>query len=174
MTVNTAGGEAAPLRVGVVGLAGWARCTPAPTCWLRQHYPDTARRPVLVAVADNAADGLVAAAAEAFGFSDVHSDWRELVARDDLDVGQVTGPNFLHSNTLVTERSRGQGQRGRRASTDAKCRATTGRQGGTQRPNRETHRRMGTSHIVHISSGLSDAELAALSFHRLRWPVFPL
>ena len=34
------------------------------------------------------------ARAPAYGFGDVHADWRELVARDDLDLVSVTGPEL--------------------------------------------------------------------------------
>src|SRR3954452_23202190 len=107
MSVNTGGGEAAPLRIGVVGLGWMGQVHSRAYLRLRQHYPDAPRRPVLVAVADNGADGRVAAAAEAFGFSDLHSDWRELVERDDLDVVSVTGPNFLHRDVGVAAAASG-------------------------------------------------------------------
>ena len=38
----------------------------------------------------------------AFGFRDVHADWKELVARDDIDVVSVTGPNFIHRDVSVS------------------------------------------------------------------------
>lgn len=95
-----------PLRVGIVGF-GWMGQVHA-RAYLRvaQHYPSLPAsggsvRPELVAVADNAADSRLAAAVAAYGFSDVHADWRELVARDDLDVVSVTGPNFIHREVGV-------------------------------------------------------------------------
>jgi predicted dehydrogenase len=107
MTVTSGGAQAAPLRIGVVGLGWMGQVHSRAYLRLRQHYPDAPRRPVLVAAADNAADGRVAAAAEAFGFSDLHSDWRELVERDDLDVVSVTGPNFLHRDVGVAAAASG-------------------------------------------------------------------
>ena len=68
---------------------------------LRQHYVDLPVAPVLVAVADNAADDRLAAAVSAYGFTDVHADWPDLVARPDLDVICVTGPNFIHRDVGV-------------------------------------------------------------------------
>ena len=68
---------------------------------LRQHYPDAPLTPVLVAVADNAADTRLAQAVAAYGFSTVHADWAELVARDDLDLVSITGPNFIHRDVAV-------------------------------------------------------------------------
>jgi predicted dehydrogenase len=68
---------------------------------LRQHYPDSPLAPVLVAVADNAADTRLAHAVAAYGFSAAYVDWPELVARDDLDLVSITGPNFLHRDVAV-------------------------------------------------------------------------
>ena len=31
----------------------------------------------------------------------MHADWRDLVARDDIDVVSVTGPNFIHREVAV-------------------------------------------------------------------------
>jgi predicted dehydrogenase len=89
------------LRVGVVGF-GWMGQVHARS-WLRlrQHYPDAALRPVLVAVADNAGDDRLASAVAAYGFSDVHATWPELIARDDIDVVSITGPNFIHREVGV-------------------------------------------------------------------------
>ena len=56
---------------------------------------------MLVAVADNAGDTRLASAVQAFGFSDVHADWRELIARDDIDLVSITGPNFIHRDVAV-------------------------------------------------------------------------
>jgi predicted dehydrogenase len=101
MTTTTHTSEPAPLRVGVVGFGWMGQVHSRAYLRLLQHYPDAPLRPVLVAVADNAADTRLASAVHAFGFADVHSDWRELVAREDLDVVSVTGPNFLHRDVAV-------------------------------------------------------------------------
>lgn len=91
----------APLRVGIVGLGWMGQVHARAYLRLRQHYLDALRSPVLVAVADNAADARLEAAVAAFGFEDVHTDWHELVERDDIDVVSVTGPNFLHRDVGI-------------------------------------------------------------------------
>jgi len=68
---------------------------------LVQHYSDLPLRPELVAVSDNADDDRTAQAMQAFGFTDIHRDWRELVERPDLDVVSITGPNFIHRDVAV-------------------------------------------------------------------------
>ncbi len=90
-----------PLRVGIVGFGWMGQVHARAYTRLAQHYLDLPVRPQLIAVADNAADTRLAAAVAAFGFDDVHADWRELVARDDIDVVSVTGPNFIHRDVSV-------------------------------------------------------------------------
>jgi predicted dehydrogenase len=63
---------------------------------LRQHYSEAPLKPTLVAVADNAVDDRLAHAIDTFGFRDAHANWRDLVAREDINVVSVTGPNFIH------------------------------------------------------------------------------
>src|SRR5919199_3332993 len=109
MTVTTtppASGPA-PLRVGVVGLGWMGQVHSRAYLRLPQHYLDAPLRPMLVAVADNAPDDRLRAGAQAFGFTDVHRDWRELVARDDLDLVSITGPNFLHRDVAVAAAASG-------------------------------------------------------------------
>jgi predicted dehydrogenase len=94
-------GKPQPLGVGIVGFGWMGQVHARAYARLRQHYPDAPLAPVLVAVADNAADTRLANAVAAYGFSAVHADWPELVARDDLDLISVTGPNFLHRDVAV-------------------------------------------------------------------------
>ena len=90
-----------PLRVGVVGLGWMGQVHARAYTRVGQHYLDAPLRPVLVAVADNAGDARLARTVAAYGFTDVHADWRELVARDDIDVVSITGPNFIHRDVAV-------------------------------------------------------------------------
>jgi predicted dehydrogenase len=94
-------GEPRPLRVGIVGFGWMGQVHARAYARLRQHYPDAPLAPVLVAVADNAPDNRLAQAVAAYGFSDVHTDWSELVGRADLDLVSVTGPNFVHRDVAV-------------------------------------------------------------------------
>ena len=92
---------AAPLRVGIVGFGWMGQVHARAYARLRQHYPRTPLTPTLVAVADNAADTRLADAVAAYGFAETHADWRDLVARDDLDLISITGPNFIHRDVAV-------------------------------------------------------------------------
>ena len=89
------------LRVGVVGFGWMGQVHARALSRLLQHYPDAPLRPRLVAVADTATDDRAQRAAQVFGFERQVSDWRELVAMDDLDLVCVTGPNFIHRDVAV-------------------------------------------------------------------------
>ncbi|KAA1400024.1 Gfo/Idh/MocA family protein [Aeromicrobium ginsengisoli] len=91
----------AELRVGIVGLGWMGQVHARALSRLTQHYTDSPLRPRLVAVADPADDDRTERAAQAFGFEHQVTDWRELVARDDIDLVCVTGPNFIHHDVAV-------------------------------------------------------------------------
>ena len=99
--VNNSSEESAVLRVGIVGWGWMGQVHARAYSRLLQHYPETPLRPVLAAVADNASDERLNAAANTFGFEAAHSDWRDLIARDDIDAVSVTGPNFIHRDVAV-------------------------------------------------------------------------
>ncbi len=95
------GAESPVLNVGIVGWGWMGQVHARAYARLRQHYPETPLRPTLVAVADDAADDRLSRAIDTFGFRDSHADWRDLIARDDIDVVSVTGPNFIHREVAV-------------------------------------------------------------------------
>jgi len=89
------------LRVGIVGLGWMGQVHARALSRLTQHYADVPWRPRLVAVADTAPDDRLQRSVEAFGIEHVLSDWHQLVARDDIDLVCVTGPNFIHRDVAV-------------------------------------------------------------------------
>ncbi len=89
------------LRVGVIGFGWMGRLHSRSWSRLTSHYPDLELRPRLVAVADVAGGEQLARSVHAHGFEEMHSDWRELLAREDLDVVSVCGPNALHAEMGV-------------------------------------------------------------------------
>ena len=92
---------ATPLRVGIVGFGWMGQVHARAYARLRQHYPDAPLAPVLVAVADNATDSRLAHAVAAYGFASVYPEWPQLIARADIDLISVTGPNFIHRDVAV-------------------------------------------------------------------------
>jgi len=101
MVNNHTSEESPVLGVGIVGWGWMGQVHARAYTRLRQHYPDAPLSPGLVAVADDAADDRLASAIDTFGFREAHADWRDLVARDDIDVVSVTGPNFIHREVAV-------------------------------------------------------------------------
>jgi predicted dehydrogenase len=89
------------LRVGVIGFGWMGRLHARSWARLASHYPDLTVSPRLVAVADSAGGEQLASSVRAHGFEDLYADWRELLARDDLDVVSVCGPNHLHAEMGV-------------------------------------------------------------------------
>ena len=101
MVNNNAGEESPILRVGIVGWGWMGQVHARAYARLCQHFPEAPLRPSLVAVADNAADDRLTSATNTFGFRAAHANWRDLVARDDIEVVSVTGPNFIHREVAV-------------------------------------------------------------------------
>jgi predicted dehydrogenase len=95
------------LRVGIVGFGWMGQVHARAYARLRQHYPDAPLRPVLTAVADNAADGRLETAVQVFGFEAALADWQDLVSRDDLDAVSVTGPNAIHRDVAIAAAQHG-------------------------------------------------------------------
>jgi predicted dehydrogenase len=89
------------LGVAVVGFGWMGQVHARAYSRVRQHYPDLALRPRLVAVADPADDGRRENAVRAYGFESSSTDWRDVVGRDDVDAVSVTGPNFVHREVAV-------------------------------------------------------------------------
>lgn len=89
------------LRVGIVGFGWMGQVHARALSRLMQHYTDSPLAPRLVAVADTAVDDRAERAARAYGFEHVFADWNDLVARDDIDLVCVTGPNFIHRDVAV-------------------------------------------------------------------------
>lgn len=92
-------GERAPLRVGMVGYAfmgaahsqGWRTAG---------RVFDLPRRPVLAAICGRDA-AAVRAAADRHGWASAETDWRALVARDDIDLVDICTPGDSHAEIAL-------------------------------------------------------------------------
>ncbi len=81
-----------PLRVGVVGL-GWAG---------EQHLKNYLRLPNVEAVAlAGLEEPRLRELGQRYGVPNLHRDYVELVARDDLDVVSICAPNHLHAPAAI-------------------------------------------------------------------------
>jgi len=89
------------INVGIVGFGWMGQVHAKALTRVLQHYRDLPATPRLVGVADPATDGRLDYARDVFGVGWTTSDWTELVARDDIDLVCVAGPNFTHRDVAV-------------------------------------------------------------------------
>jgi predicted dehydrogenase len=83
------------IGVGVIGFGWMGQAHSRAYRDIPVYFPDSGIRPRLVSVAD-ALPARVELAKANFGFETGTLDWRELIARDDIDVVDITAPNALH------------------------------------------------------------------------------
>jgi predicted dehydrogenase len=88
-------GALEPVRVAVIGMGWMGRVHAQAYTRVPHHFPEGPARPVLVAVADDV-PGRAAEFADRFGAERAYTDWRDVLADDDIDAVSVTVPNFLH------------------------------------------------------------------------------
>lgn len=95
------------IRLGVVGFGWMGQAHARALSRVRLHYPDLPVAPQLAMVADNAPDSRLEVAKDVYGFAATTTDWRELVASEEVDVVSVTGPNFIHAEVAVAAAAAG-------------------------------------------------------------------
>lgn len=86
---------AASIGVGLVSVGWMGRLHSRAYLEARRHYPELAVRPELVIAADPD-ERSRSHAAEVLGYRHTSDDYREVFARDDVDVVSICSPNFLH------------------------------------------------------------------------------
>lgn len=91
---------ATPVRIGMIGYGfmgrahtnGYKRCP--------DFFPELQHQPVLqVACARNAEK--IQAFADQWGYQSIETDWRKLIARDDVDAVDICVPNNLHKEIAI-------------------------------------------------------------------------
>ena len=87
------------IGIGVVGFGWMGQAHSRAYRDIPVYYPESGIRPRLVAVADNV-PARVELAKSNFGFESGTADYRELMARDDIDVIDITAPNALHQELV--------------------------------------------------------------------------
>lgn len=86
---------ATSIGIGVIGFGWMGQAHARAYRDLPVYFPESGLRPRLVAVADTVSER-VDLARQNFGFASGTLDWRELMARDDIDVIDITAPNAYH------------------------------------------------------------------------------
>ena len=87
------------IGIGVIGFGWMGQAHSRAYRDIPVYYPESGIQPRLVAVADNV-PARVELAKTNFGFEHGTADWHELIARDDIDVVDITAPNALHQELV--------------------------------------------------------------------------
>ena len=88
-----------PLRIGMVGYGFMGR-THSNAYASVNHFFDLPYRPVLQAVCGRDHDKAAKVAAN-WGYASVETDWRALIARDDIDAIDICTPNIFHAPIAI-------------------------------------------------------------------------
>src|SRR6201999_1518839 len=87
------------LNVGLVGYGFMGR-THSNAFNQAPHFFDLPYRPVLKAVCARNADR-VKSFAENWGYESIETDWRAMIARNDIDVIDIASPNDTHAEIAI-------------------------------------------------------------------------
>ena len=89
-----------PLRIGLIGYGFMGRTHSNAFRKVPNFFPDLKYKPELAAVCarnkERAEDF-----AEQWGYESVETDWKKLIARDDIDVIDIAAPNNVHHDIAI-------------------------------------------------------------------------
>ncbi len=89
------------LNVGMLGCGFMGRTHSNAYCQVN-HFFKTPYQPVLKACYGREEDmASLRDFQEMWGYESIETDWRKLIARDDIDVVDVVAPNFLHKDMVI-------------------------------------------------------------------------
>lgn len=88
------------VRVGLVGYQFMGKAHSNAYRQLTKFFPELGIEPVLQALCGRSEDK-VSAAAEKFGFASYETDWRKLIARDDIDLVDIVTPGDTHVEIAI-------------------------------------------------------------------------
>jgi predicted dehydrogenase len=94
------------LNVGMIGYGFMAKAHSNAWCRVANFFPELEHRPVLRAVAARTADK-VSAFADVWGYETVETDWKRLIARDDIDLIDICVPNRFHKEIALAAAAAG-------------------------------------------------------------------
>ena len=88
------------LRIGLIGCGFMGRTHSNGYNRIRNFFPDLQYQPVLQAVCSRREDKVKAFATQ-WGYASYETDWRKLIARDDIDAVDICTPNHLHAEIAI-------------------------------------------------------------------------
>ena len=89
-----------PLNIGLVGYGFMGRTHSNGYKRVNDFFPDVEYQPVLKAICARSADR-AQAFADQWGFESIETDWKALVARDDIDAIDICTPNNTHAEIAI-------------------------------------------------------------------------
>jgi predicted dehydrogenase len=94
------------LRIGLIGCGFMGRTHSNGYKRVGDFFPALAYRPVLKAVCSRSKDS-VQAFAQQWGYESFETDWKKLIARDDIDAVDICAPNDTHEQIAIAAASAG-------------------------------------------------------------------
>jgi len=88
------------LRIGLIGVGFMGRTHTNGYKRVNDFFPELQNRPVLKAVCSRTQEK-VNAFAEQWGYESVETDWKALIARDDIDAVDICTPNNMHAEIAI-------------------------------------------------------------------------
>ena len=95
-----------PLNIGLVGYGFMGRTHSNGYKRVSDFFPDLAYRPVLKAVCGRTAEK-AQAFADQWGYESIETDWKKLIARDDIDAIDICTPNNSHAEISIAAAAAG-------------------------------------------------------------------
>ncbi|MEX2403956.1 MAG: Gfo/Idh/MocA family oxidoreductase [Balneolales bacterium] len=88
------------LRIGLIGCGFMGRTHTNGYKRVGNFFPDLGYKPVLKAACSRTEDK-VRAFADQWGYESIETDWKKLIARDDIDAVDICTPNNMHSEIAI-------------------------------------------------------------------------
>ena len=89
-----------PLNIGLIGYGFMGRTHSNGCKRVNDFFPELQHRPVLKAVCGRSAEK-VQAFADQWQYESIETDWRALIARDDIDAVDICTPNNFHAEIAI-------------------------------------------------------------------------
>jgi predicted dehydrogenase len=89
-----------PLNIGMIGYGFMGKAHSNAYSRVGQFFPELEHRPVLKAICARSSDQ-AKTFAETWGYESTETDWRALIARDDIQAVDICVPNHLHRDIAI-------------------------------------------------------------------------
>ena len=94
------------LRIGLIGCGFMGRTHSNGYNRVSNFFPELAYRPILKAACSRNKERVEAFAAQ-WGYESTETDWKALIARDDIDAIDICTPNNLHAEIAIAAANAG-------------------------------------------------------------------